>query len=105
VTLASVNHTGASSGTAAPTTGAAPTVLLFGHGRVTLARVVKRGGQHYLLLKVASKAKKVRVRLTELARNGAIVRRRTMLVSAGSRHLVKIPYTSAVRSVKVTVVS
>lgn len=85
--------------------GGAQSVSLVGHGRIMLARVVKRGGRYYLLLKVASKARKVRVRLTELANDGSIIKRKTVLVSAGSKQLVKIPYTSAVHSVKVVVVS
>jgi hypothetical protein len=70
-----------------------------------LARVIRRNGQYYLLLRVSSKAKKVRVRLTERANDGAVIRRKTMLVVAGSRQMLKIPYTRAVRSVKVAVVS
>jgi hypothetical protein len=108
VTLASGNHPGSSptSGTTSGgTTSGGGTIGVVIHGRVMIARVVMRHGQHYLLLKVVSKAKKVRVQLTELAHNGTIVRRRTVLVSAGSKQLVKLPYTSAVRSVKVAVVS
>jgi hypothetical protein len=86
-------------------TSGAQTAALIGHGRVMLARVVRRAGRYYLMLRVVSKAQEVRVRLTELARDGAIIQRKTVLVPAGSKQLVRIPYTRAVHSVKVFVVS
>lgn len=99
--------TGAAAGKGAANNGM-PTVTqtaAIGHGRIMLARVTKRNGRYYLLVKVASKAKKVRVRVTELSKNGKLIKRETMLVPAGITQLVKIPYTHAVHSVKVAVVS
>jgi hypothetical protein len=103
-TTTGANRNGSGTGTGSATSGA-QTAARVGHGRIMLTRIVNRNGRHYLMLRVASKAKKVRVRLIELARNGAIITRKTLVVSAGSNQLVRIPYTSAVHSVKVTVVS
>jgi hypothetical protein len=80
-------------------------VVALGNGRVMLAHIVRRNGAIYLLLKVASKAKEVRIRFTELASDGHVLKRMTVVVQAGRKQLVKIPYTSAVTRVKVAVVS
>jgi hypothetical protein len=80
-------------------------VVALGNGRVMLAHIVRRNGAIYLMLKVASKAKEVRIRFTELASDGHVLKRMTVVVQTGRKQLVKIPYTSAVTRVKVAVVS
>jgi hypothetical protein len=67
------------------------------------ARLVKRNGRHYLVIKVASAAKTAGVRLSELGRTGALIRRTTLVVQTGKKEMVKIPVASAVRSIRVAV--
>jgi hypothetical protein len=64
------------------------------------ARLVKRGSEYYLVIKVVAGARTARVRLSELGRRGALIRRTTLVVGTG-KETVRLPYTSAVRSVKV----
>ncbi len=74
-------------------------------GRVTFAWLVRRGGQYYLVIKVASHAHKAQVRLSELGKRGAVIKRVTLIVGTGKKEMVKVPYAKAVHSVKVAIVS
>jgi hypothetical protein len=103
-TTTAASSSGASGAGGGSSTGVRTTAVIV-HARVMLARLVKRNGHYYLVVKVVSTAKKVRVRFTELAKGGKVLKRTTVLVPTGRRELVKIPYTSAVHSVKVAVVS
>jgi hypothetical protein len=75
------------------------------HGRVMFAWLVRRGSQYYLVIKVASHAKTAHVRLSELGKRGAVIKRITLIIGTGKKELVKVPYTKTVQSVKVAVVS
>ena len=75
------------------------------HGRVMFAWLVRRGSQYYLVIKVASHAKTAHVRLSELGKRGAVIKRITLIIGTGKKELVKVPYTKTVHSVKVAVVS
>jgi hypothetical protein len=95
--------TGAGAGAGAATVAATNAPAAISHGRVLFAWLVKRNGRYYLVIKVASAAKTAHVRLSELGKKGALIRRTTLVVQTGKKEMVKVPVASAVRSIKVAV--
>jgi len=73
---------------------------------VRFARLVKRDGHYYVVLRVASSARRARVRLTELSRTHRALARLTRVVATGKTETLRLPSSSsAVRSIKVAIVS
>jgi hypothetical protein len=75
------------------------------HARIVFARLIKRSGHYYLALKVTGPVSQAHVRLRELAKNGRLIRRATLVVTTGTKQIVRIPYSSAVHTIRLTVVS
>lgn len=74
------------------------------HARVMFAWLVRRGSQYYLVIKVSSQAKTAHVRLSELGKRGAVIKRITLIIGTDKKELVKVPYARTVHSVKVAIV-
>ena len=60
------------------------------------ARLVKRGSEYYLVIKVVAGARTARVRLSELGRRGALIGRITLVVGTG-KETVRLPFVVARR--------
>ena len=91
-------HTSVSVGSAASSGATA-------HARIKSARLIKRNGQHYLVLLVDGPNAQAHLRLSELARNGKLIRRTMLVVETGSTQTVRIPFSSAVHTIRLAVVS
>jgi hypothetical protein len=75
------------------------------HAHIRFARLIERSGEHYLVVVVDGPNAQAHLRLSELGRNGKLIRRKMLVVNTGTKQTVRIPYSTAVRTIRLVVVS
>jgi hypothetical protein len=98
---------GSTTGTGGTTTGGGGSTTAGGgtvhaaSAHVMMARLLKRHGHAYLVVKVASSAHKVRLLVVELNSKGHVIRRLKMSVKSGAKQTVSIPSGTDLRRLRV----
>jgi hypothetical protein len=91
-------HTSVSVGSAASSGATA-------HAHIKSARLIKWKGRHYLELLVDGPNAQAHLRLSELAKNGKLIRQTMLVVETGTTQTVRIPFSGAVHTIRLAVVS
>jgi hypothetical protein len=86
-----------------PSGGTKPPVHTVHHQatHIAFARLVKRNGHWYLVIKVTAATKSVHIRVVELTRHGKTIRTLKMAVRTGSQRMLVLPASQKLAKVKV----
>jgi hypothetical protein len=99
-TTGSTGHTGTS-----VSVGSAASSGATAHAHIRFARVFKANGAHILVLLVDGPNAQAHLRLSELAKNGKLIRQKMLVVKTGTTETLRIPFSSAVHTIRLVVVS
>jgi hypothetical protein len=75
------------------------------HAHIKSTRLIERNGRHYLVVVVDGPNAQAHLRLSELTKNGKLIRRTMLVVETGTTQTVRIPFSSAVHTIRLVVVS